>query len=182
MRTKKDWSYFEFEVGKYEPYFFASEEEKKMFIPYKPNTKKLEWFVFERDFNEKEIRPLNVFEGSHKFLVGLLQAKKKYKNDYLKFAQAVRDSLQYAYWSKCEWETIITSWPPYVDGEEIDRLSKEKDECIKERSVFYRTDVNLLIGYKIDVFTQVMLNWDRFIDYVWNNKHLITERKLGLVK
>ena len=153
-----------------------------MFIPYKPNTKKLEWFVFQRDFNEKEIRPLNVFEGSYKFLVDLLQAKKNYKNDYLKFAQAVRDSLQYAYWSKCEWETIITSWPPYVDGEEIDRLSKEKDECIKEHSVFYRTDVNLLIGYKIDVFTQVMLNWDRFIDYVWNNKHLITKRKLGLVK
>jgi hypothetical protein len=25
-----------------------------------------------------------------------------------------------------------------------------------------------------------MMNWDRFIDYVWNNKHLITEKKLGL--
>lgn len=34
--------------------------------------------------------------------------------------------------------------------------------------------------YKIDVYTQVMLNWDRFIDYVWNNKRLITKKKLGL--
>jgi hypothetical protein len=25
-----------------------------------------------------------------------------------------------------------------------------------------------------------MMNWDRFIDYVWNNKHLITPKKLGL--
>jgi hypothetical protein len=25
-----------------------------------------------------------------------------------------------------------------------------------------------------------MMNWDRFIEYVWNNKHLITPKKLGL--
>ena len=46
MRDKKDWSYFQFKVGRYEPFSFDSDEEKKNFIPYKPQTKKLEWFVF----------------------------------------------------------------------------------------------------------------------------------------
>lgn len=179
MRSKKDWSYFEFEVGKYEPYYCSSDEEKKNFVPYKPQTKKLEWFVFEEDFNAKKIVPLNVFEGSTNFISGLLYAKKKYKNDYLKFAEEVRMSLQHAYWSKCEWETIITSWPPYVDGEEIDRLAKEKQECLQRNRNFYHEDVCLEIAYKIDIYTQVMMNWDRFIEYVWNNKRLITKKKLG---
>ena len=178
MRDKKDWSYFKYEVGRYEPFCFASEEEKKKFVPYKPQTKKLQWFVFERDFNAKEIVPINVFEGSSRFIDGLLRAKKLYKDDYLKFAEAVKSSLMSAYWSKCEWETIITSWPPYVDGEEVDRLFKEKQKHIEEHGHFYRTDVGLEIAFKIDVYTQVMMNWDRFIEYVWNNKRLITEKKL----
>lgn len=180
MKDKKDWSYFEFEVGKYEPFIFVSEEEKKNFVPYKPQNSKLEWFVFEEEFNSKEIVPINVFEGSSDFIEGLLEAKKKYKDDYIKFAERVRMSLQHAYWSKCEWETIITGWPPYVDGEEIDRLSNEKQKRIKEHGCFYRTDVCLEFGYKMDVYTQVMMNWDRFIEYVWNNKKLITKKKLGV--
>ena len=180
MRDKKDWSYFEFEVGRYEPFYFATEEEKKKFVPYKPQTKKLEWFVFEEDFNAKEIVPLNIFEGSYKFVEGLLHAKKKYKDNYIKFAEEVRSSLQYAYWAKCEWETIITGWPPFVDGEEIDRLSKEKQKHIDDTGYFYREDVRLEIAYKMDVYTQVMMNWDRFIEYVWANKKLITKKKLGM--
>lgn len=183
MKKHKDWSYFEFKVGRYEPYRFYSLKENKMiddpkFVPYKPQTKKLEWYVFEEDSNQREIIPLNVFEGSSTFIEYLLKVKKKYKDDYIKFAEGVRRALQYSYWSKCEWETIITSWPPFVDGEEIDRLSKEREERIKESGHFYRTDVGLEVSHKIDIYTQVMMNWDRFIDYVWNNKRLITKKKL----
>ena len=180
MENKKDWSYFEFEVGRYEPFSFTSDEEKKRFVPYKPQTKKLEWFVFEEDFNAKKIVPLNIFEGSYYFIEGLLYAKKKYKDNYIKFAEKVRSSLQYAYWSKCEWETVIVGWPTFVDGEEIDRLSEEKQRQVNKYGCFYRTSVCFEYGYKIDVYTQVMMNWDRFIEYVWNNKRLITEKKLGL--
>ena len=34
----------------------------------------------------------------------------------------------------------------------------------------------------MDVYTQVMMNWDRFIEYVWANKRLITKKKLGIEK
>jgi hypothetical protein len=88
--------------------------------------------------------------------------------------------LQYYYWSKSEYETIITSWPPYVEDEELNRLNSEKEKRIQETGKFYRAAVNLNVGYKIDIYTQVMMNWDRFIDYIWNNKHLITKKKLGI--
>lgn len=180
MEEKKDWSYFQYKVGRYEPYYSASEEEKKKFKPYEPNNKFLKWYVFDHDFNSKEIYPVNVFELSITFIRGLLIAKKKYKDNYIKFAETIRSYLQYSYWSKCEYETIITSWPPYIDEEELNRLIKERDEQIANGNKFFREDVSLETGYKIDIYTQVMLNWDRFIDYLWSNKHLITKKKLGV--
>ena len=52
------------------------------------------------------------------------------------FETEVKSTLMYYYWSKCEWETEIGSW--------ID----------KERKV------------KIDVYEQVLINWDHFIKYL----------------
>ena len=56
-------------------------EKEPGFVPYKHQTKKLEWYVFENNINARKIMPLNVFEGSVSFIEGLLYAKKKYKND-----------------------------------------------------------------------------------------------------
>ena len=178
MRTKQSWSDIEFTKGRYVPREFATEAEKKAFKPYKEDKSKLVWNVF----NERngEVFPINIFEYNYKFLEDLLTAKKKYKDNFEEFANSIRDSLQYYYWSKCEYETIITSWPPYIENEELDRLNKEKAERIKESGKFYRTSVQLNVGHKIDIYTQVMMNWDRFIDYLWTNKHLITKKKLGL--
>ena len=179
MRKQTDWSYFEYDVGRYLPYEWDSEENKKNFKHYKPETKKLVWYVFNEE--NGDIVPINLFEYNWVFLKeGLLKAKKLYKDDFMKFANHVRNWLQHEYWSRSEYETIITSWPPYVDNNEIDRLNKERDESISNYGRFYREHVNLSTGFKIDIYTQVMLNWDRFIEYVWNNKHLITAKKLGI--
>ena len=97
-----------------------------------------------------------------------------------KFAEEVRKSLQYCYWSKSEYETIITSWPPYIENDELDRLNKEKEAHLEKYGNFYREAVELNVSYKIDIYTQIMMNWNRFIDYIWNNKHLITKKKLRL--
>jgi hypothetical protein len=56
------------------------------------------------------------------------------------FDGCLKRELQYYFWSKCEWEVIIS---PFVG---------------KADSV------------KIDVFDQVMLNWEVFVDYVWSHK------------
>ena len=47
----------------------------------------------------------------------------------------------YYFWSKCEWEVLISPW---VGG---------NDEEIK-----------------VDVAWQIMNNWDVFVDYTWNNR------------
>jgi hypothetical protein len=178
MRTKQSWTDIEFSVGRYFPRFFASEAEKKNFKPYKEDKSRLKWNVFNE--SDGHIKVINLFDYNYTFLTGLLEAKRKYKNDFSHFADKVRTSLQHCFWSKCEYETIITTWPPYIESEEIDRLNKEKIERLATGKPYYRDTVNLEVEYKIDIYTQVMMNWDRFIDYIWTNKHLITKKKLGL--
>lgn len=48
----------------------------------------------------------------------------------------------YYFWSKCEWEVLISPWVGGNDDEEI----------------------------KVDVAWQIMNNWDVFVDYTWNNR------------
>ena len=151
--------------------YYVGRKEKN----YKPETKKLVWNVFEEDWNGKRIRVYNVFDHG-RFFNDLIKIKRKYK-EFDEFAEEVRRSLQYYFWSKSEWEIILTDWPPHVDGEEIDRLVKEREERINRWGNFHLTDVRLYVAEKVDVFDQVMLNWDNFIKYIWENKKLIKKEK-----
>ena len=101
--------------------------------------KGLEWNVYIASFNGKVIEKYNVFEHQG-FLNDCNEAWSSYKNDFQKFAESVKRSLSYYFWSKCEWEIILSCFPPY---------KKFKDE-------------------KIDVYDQVMMNWEIFINYVWD--------------
>lgn len=107
----------------------------------------LEWNVYKEDFNNKKIEIFNVF-NHHYFMEDLVKIKRKCKEKE-EFAKAVKSSLMYYYWSKCEWEIILQSWPQ-------------------------RENFN---AKKIDVYDQVMLNWDKFIDYLWENKKEIKLKK-----
>ena len=132
----------------------------------------LVWNVFVDDFNGRRIEPHNVF-NHRTFMKDLVEIKKKYKDDFDKFAEEVRLSLAYCYWSKCEWEIVLTSFPPYIDEKEFLRLNNERNERIEKHGQFIRTWVSLEKAEKIDVYDQVMMNWDHFINYLWNNKKLI---------
>lgn len=48
----------------------------------------------------------------------------------------------YYFWSKCEWEVLVTPW--------ISPRESEKK--------------------KVDVCWQIMNNWDVFVDYTWANR------------
>lgn len=105
---------------------------------------KLEWNVIWYDFNGKKISTYNIF--SHcKFLEDVKKdAKENYGKqlpDYEKFKESVRRELQYYFWCKCEYEVIISAWPP--------------NEKIPEQ--------------KIDAYSQVMMNFDIFYNYLYNN-------------
>lgn len=147
---KKELNYYTFEVGRGE---------------WQPSNE-LEWNVFLHDFNSNKIIIFNVFNHD-RFLNDLYKLKKE--TDFKKFSEEVRKNVMYYYWSKCEYETIITSFPSYISKEELNR--------IKNEDVKYRTCVNLECEIKVDVYDQVMLNWDKFINYLWNNKNLIKKNK-----
>lgn len=99
----------------------------------------LEWNVFVSDFNKKQINKYNVF-NHFTFLEYCKKNAKKNAKDFDKFCDQLRKDLMYCYWSKCEWEVVITDWPTSGTCEA-----------------------------KIDVFDQVMLNWDNFRNYVWEH-------------
>lgn len=116
----------------------------------------------------------NIFEHV-RFMNDLVQIKKY--TDFEKFEKEVDLSLMYYYWSKCEWEVVVTSFPPYINNEELEKLIRERDECIKNFGRFIRTYTNLETTEKVDVYKQVRMNWKPFINYLWNNRKLIKKCK-----
>jgi len=107
----------------------------------------LTWNVYVSDFNGKKMDVHNIFEHA-----GVEEDLRKIAKKFTEkedFANEVRCSLKYWYWSKCEWEIILSHWPP---------LANAREE-------------------KIDVWDQVNLNWPVFIDYLWENRKELTKRK-----
>ena len=103
----------------------------------------LMWNVYWEDFNAKEIITRNIFHLSYRFNECLKENFKKNKTKG-SFCEQLKKDLQYCYWSKSEHEVIITSWLP---REGVER--------------------------KVDVYEQVMMNWDQFADYTWENRQRI---------
>ena len=108
------------------------------------------WYVYMEDFNEKTIKMFNVFH-SHRFLEGCRKSFKRYGNDYEKLEAEIMSWAKYSFWSKSEYEIILTSFPPTPPGR-----------------TFY--DV------KIDVFDQLALNWNSFFEYVLKHKAYFLRR------
>lgn len=107
--------------------------------------REMHWNVIVEDFNGRKIGTYDIFRHGN-FAEDVRKAYKKYRNDHDSFCENVRKSLAYYFWSKCEWEVIVSAWPP------SDRIPDKK----------------------VDVYEQVMMNWDVFIGYVWTRCH---ERK-----
>lgn len=129
----------------------------------------LEWNVFYHDINKNKIATTNIF-NHWKFSEDVQKSLKKFK-DKDEFAEQLRRDLMYYFWSKCEHEVIIASFPAYITMDELDRLNEER---ASHKEKYDRDCVHLNVcpdtGDKIDIYTQVMNNWDIFLDYVWNSK------------
>ena len=96
-----------------------------------------------------------------------------------KFAEELRRSLFYYFGSKCEWEVVITSWVPHITISELDRLNAEREETLKKYNRNpYSLYVNPEVGEKVDVYEQVRLNWNVFVDYVWSHKRSKNEKTI----
>ena len=136
----------------------------------------LKYYVYYHRFNGKSIDKFNVFDHG-RFYEDVKKNLKKYDNKE-EFAEELRKDLAYYYWSKSEWEVVITSWVPSITMQELDRLNAEREEAKKKfgrdpHSLYVNPD----IGEKIDVYEQVRLNWDLFVDYVWSHRRKNADNK-----
>ena len=105
---------------------------------------KLVWNVYIENINKSQIEVYNIFDHSG-FNKDLLKIYDEYKDNKDEFLIKLQRSLQYYFWSKCEWEIILSDWPP-------SRKFNDK---------------------KVSVYDQLVLNWNIFTEYVWNNRELI---------
>lgn len=127
----------------------------------------LEWNVFRENWNTKKIEKFNVF--SHEtFKKEVLEALEKSKSKE-ELSKTVHLSAMYYFWAKCEYEIMLTSWPPSITKEE----AKEIQLRIEENEIRYKHlprvfDVELAVSSKMDIYGQLFLNWDRFIDYLYD--------------
>ena len=113
----------------------------------------------------------------------------KYREDQIKkfkkqsatkeeFAEKLRGEMMYQYWSRAEYELIITIdennriWlEPWIGCRNMDetRIDITDDESFDWRG-FAQKHIGSQIyknGAKIDIWDQLEWRWDEFIDYLW---------------
>lgn len=96
----------------------------------------LEWYVLSHDFNNDEIIPYNIFYSS--FIKNLHEEiRKKKVTNYKELKEYISHWSKYNYWSKSEYEIIVSGLHSKEDKEE-----------------------------KIDVDWQIQMNLDRITEYV----------------
>ena len=106
----------------------------------------MEWNVFYHDVNKREITTFNIFH--HYNFNKDVQRNLKQIKDKDEFARRLKYDLMYYFWCKSEYEVIISPWGDGMGTEDV----------------------------KIDIYTQVMNNWDIFLDYCWNSKKRRNEK------
>lgn len=131
--------------------------------------KKLEWNVYASSFNSDEIEIYNIFNHA-RLMEDVKKHLKKCKTKE-EFAEEFKKTLMWCYWSKYEWESVVTSFPPRNEKDELDRLNNEYKEHIEKYGREpYKLCVNPTKYKKIDVYQQCMLNFNALVNYVWKSR------------
>lgn len=152
------------------------------------------WNVYISDFNKREIVKYNIF-NHWSFYKACLKEKKQFKEDKEGFAREVKSWLKYFFWAKCEWEIILDHWPNgewselrqtmtvkemadmYASaGKKVDSWRISDNVMDKEVTLLCFPNWNHFCDEKIDVYDQVMNNWDIFIDYLWDHRDELKAR------
>ena len=107
----------------------------------------LTWNVYVGDCNKNRIDTYNIFKHGGFYRACRDEFLYLGELDKKQAEQSIRGSLRYYFWSKCEWEIVLSGWPEFYG------FQKEQ----------------------IDVAAQVELNWDRFFEYLWTHRHELTE-------
>lgn len=91
------------------------------------------WNVIVHDINYDQFISYNVFRHV-RFSEDIKKGPRKGQD----FDEWLRCTIMYYFWSKCEYEIILSPWPPHENDKDL----------------------------KIDVYDQLMVNYHRFREYV----------------
>lgn len=100
--------------------------------------KVMEWFVYRYNINSQKIERFNIFKKKD-FQESIKSILNCKTLTKLQLAEAARQELVYHYWARAEHEILISAW---VGGNGEETL-------------------------KVDIYSQVMLNWEKFVEYLW---------------
>lgn len=100
----------------------------------------MKWNVYNYNINQRKMEVFDIFR--HECFSTDVEANLKGCIDKADFAEKLKSDLMYYFECKAEYEILISAW--------IGGNGNEEE--------------------KIDVYQQVMLNWDVFLDYVWSHK------------
>lgn len=126
----------------------------------------MKWNVILKNYKTDRLCAFNIFDDTefHMNIEKLFECKYDKKRFLVELDLEARHSFE----AKIEWETFFTTWPPYIGKEEIERIineyhiNRKPDEPLPEKIKVTPTHYR-----KIDVYTQLRANWERFSDYVW---------------
>lgn len=91
-------------------------------------------------YNGKQIEGFNVFTN-YNFNKAINDLLEVPDIQFDEFNEIIDRTAQWQFWGRCEYEILVNAWP-----------ASSQDS-----------------SYKLDIYEQLKLNWDRFIDYVWNS-------------
>lgn len=108
--------------------------------------------------------------------------KKKYKDNKEEFGKALRVRLMSQYWSRSEWEIIITRTEderivlsPWCGAQDAAAVSidvtDDTDFDWKEFANLHISKQVFKDRAKVDVYDQIEYRWDDFLDFVWSYRH-----------
>ena len=123
------------------------------------------WNVYRNNFNTKKIEVFNIFDHIS-FLESIKKILKQTQNKK-EFSENIRKELLYYFWSKYEYEVIITSFPVYINQKELNKINSDNNSNSNNKT---KISIEPDVGIKVDIYSQVMNNFDIFVDYIWNNK------------
>ena len=134
----------------------------------------LKWLVYHRDSRDK-MGTFNVF-NSHRFMSRLTAICSEEDLTIEDFCSRVNSAALCAFWCKYEYEVGLVPFPPIIS---IDKYNDIKNQYNKHKQN-YNNEPKFLYatpdGFeKIDAYSQLQLNWDCFIKYVWDNRELIKQ-------
>jgi hypothetical protein len=139
----------------------------------------IEWNVYYFDINGREIGTFNIFKH-YSFMEEVKKIIKKWKDKGI-FASELNSSLMYYFWSKAEWELVVEitednrifliPWCGCREPEKI-KIDVTNDTNLDWRSFADVHTKRQIYGNsaKIDVYNQVVFNWNLFVDYIWDRR------------